>query len=97
MALHCDYVVGRECREDVGKPKCFRVTLHDDVACDESIRRFYSLLLGNLAIRIQSEGESVVCEFGNVDVAGEANWMRLKLSSDGLIDIDETWRLSAGD
>jgi hypothetical protein len=71
--------------------------LHDDVACDESIHRFYSLLLRNLAIRIQSEGESVVGEFGNVDVAGEANWMRLELSSDGLIDVDETWRLSAGD
>jgi hypothetical protein len=97
VTLHCDYVVGGECREDVSKPKCFRVTLHDDVACDESIQRFYSLLLRNLAIRIQSEGESVVGEFGNVDVAREANWMRLELSSDGLIDVDDTWRLSAGD
>ena len=72
----------------MGEPECLRITLHDDVACYKSIRCFNSLPLRHLAICIQSEGESVVGEFGNVDVAGEVDWVRLELSSDGLINVD---------
>jgi hypothetical protein len=72
----------------MGEPERLRITLHDDIACDESVHRFNSLLLRNLAICIQSEGEPVVDEFGNVDMAGEADGVRLKPSSDGLINVD---------
>jgi hypothetical protein len=72
----------------MGEPERLWITLHDDVACDKSVHRFNSLLLRHFAICIQSEGESVVGEFGNVDVAGEVDWVRLELSSDGLINVD---------
>ena len=81
----------------MSEPERFRVALHDNVACNESIHRLYSRLLRNLTICIQSEGESVVYEFGNVHMAGESDWMGLELSSDGLINVDEARRLSAGD
>jgi hypothetical protein len=85
--LDRNYVVRGECREDVSEPKRLRVTLRYNIACDKSIHCVYSLFRRNLTVRIQSEGESVVGELRNVHMTCEMNWMGLKLSSDGLVNI----------